>query len=68
MTIFHKKILFTIVPYLLGFALAYGLMAFIAWDRDASNWLFGDRLFTVILGLVVGGMLYIRFEHDKARV
>ena len=67
MTLFQKKILFTIIPYLLGFTIAYALMAFIAWDKDASNWLFGDRLFTVILGFVLGGMLYFRFEHDRVR-
>jgi len=63
MTIFQKKIFLTFTPYILGFALAYSIMAFVAWDRNAGNWLFSDRMFTVILGSVLGGMLYIRFDR-----
>jgi hypothetical protein len=65
MTTFQKKILLTFIPYILGFAFAYGVMAFVAWDRNAGNWLFSDRMFAVVIGLVVGSMLYKRFEHDR---
>ena len=63
MTTLQKKILITFIPYILGFAFAYSIMAFVAWDRNAGNWLFTDRWFTVILGSVLGSMLYIRLDR-----
>lgn len=67
MTTFQTKILFTFLPYILGYIIAYGAIAFMAWDRNAGNWMFGDRMFAVILGWVIGSMLYLRFEHDRVR-
>lgn len=66
MTALQKKILFTFLPYIIGAAVAYGVMSFVAWDRNAGNWLFSDRMFTVVLGCVLGSMLYARFEYDRA--
>jgi uncharacterized membrane protein HdeD (DUF308 family) len=67
MTLFQKKIAFTFLPYILGYAIAYALLAFTVWDRDAGHWMFSDRLFGIILGWVLGSMLYVRFEHDRVR-
>lgn len=67
MTPFQKKILFTIVPFLLGFMVAYGFTAFIVWQHDASMWTLQDRVFATITGWVVGSMLYMRFEYDRVR-
>ena len=67
MTHFQKKILFTFLPYIIGYAIAYGCIAFMAWDRDAGHWAFGDRMFAVIFGWVIGSMLYVRFEYDRVR-
>jgi len=66
MTTLQKKIFLTFIPYILGFAFAYSIMAFVAWDRNAGNWLFSDRMFTVVLGCVLGSMLYCRFDYDRA--
>ena len=65
MTIFQKKILFTFLPFILGFAIAYGLVAFVVWDRNPALWMFSDRVFATISGWVIGSMLYVRFEYDR---
>jgi hypothetical protein len=67
MTMFQKKILFTFLPYILGFAIAYGLVSFVSWNKDAALWAFSDRVFATILGWVIGIMLYVRFEYDRVR-
>jgi putative effector of murein hydrolase LrgA (UPF0299 family) len=67
MTILQKKILYTFIPYLVGIAIAYGVMAFITWDRDAGKWLFSDRLVAIVFGWVIGSMLYVRFEYDRVK-
>mgnify|MGYP000400275451 FL=1 len=67
MTPFQKKILFTFLPYILGYAVAYAGVSFVMWDRDPSVWAIADRVFAAILGWVLGSMLYMRFEHDRVR-
>ena len=67
MTTFQKKILFTTLPFIIGFVVSYAIMAFVAWNRDAGAWEMTDRMFTAMLSWVLGGMLYVRFEYDRVR-
>jgi len=67
MTPFQLKLLYTFLPYVIGFAISWGLLAFITWERNPALWLFADRLIATIIGVVVGAALFIRFEYDRVR-
>lgn len=59
------KLLYTVLPYIIGFILSWCLLAFITWERNPALWLFADRLVAAVLGLVMGSALFIRFEYDR---
>jgi hypothetical protein len=67
MTPFQTKLLYTFLPYVIGFALSWSLLAFITWERNPELWLFADRLIAAVIGAAIGSALFIRFEYDRFR-
>ncbi len=57
-----KQIIKTVVPFAIGFAISFLVLSFVNISFDTATWDRVDRVFSVILGWVLGGMLYVRIN------
>ncbi len=58
-----KHILALVLPFIFGFIVSFLLMSFVNFSTDPSTWDKADRLFSVIVGWVIGAMLYFRINE-----